>query len=177
MRALRLLGLLLALGTCGVESSQPLTTERSATLDKDLLGSWVVSDGEGAGMDFTIAHVGGAVVRVTALTTEGRDKGTFEGHTSLVGKLKVLNLRLREGDELSGGYVFVRYQLTGDGSLETWLLDDVQVNAALKNGTLSGKRTQYGGTWLTDTPARLVRYLTQATPEDRFQKFATLRRK
>jgi hypothetical protein len=101
----------------------------------------------------------------------------FEGHVSPVGKLKVLNLQLLEDGKIKDGYVFVRYEVRADGTLETWLLDDAPVQAAIKKGTLTGGRTQYGGTTLDDMPAKLVRFLTEAKPEERFEKFATLKKK
>jgi hypothetical protein len=107
---------------------------------------------------------------------KGEEKGSFEGHVSALADFKVLNLRLREGDEVGGGYVFVRYQLTGD-TLELWLPNETAVKAALKAGTLKGRRTQYGGTTIDDTPARMTRFFTEGKREERFEPFATFTRK
>jgi hypothetical protein len=177
MRSLRLFGLLVFLGSCGVESARPLTPANTAGLDAALLGTWEGVDGESKGMKFDITVAHDAVVLVSMAPKKGREPGAFEGHVSLVGKLKVLNLRLFEDGKASGGYVFVRYELKADGTLETWLLKDTAVQAAMKNGTLVGGRTQYGGTTLDDTPAKLVRFLTEAAPEERFEKFATLKKR
>ena len=176
MRTPSLLALLMVLESCGVESARPLTPASTAKLDPALLGSWEAIDGEGKGMEFDITVARGGVVRVSTAPSKDREPQTFEGHVSVLGKLKVLNLQLLEDGKVSGGYVFVRYEIQADGTFQTWLLDDAPVQAAIKKGTLTGGRTQYGGTTIDDLPAKLVRFLTEAKPEERFEKFATLKR-
>jgi hypothetical protein len=177
MRTPWLFALLMLLGSCGVESARPLTPASTAKLDPALLGHWEGVDGEAKGMAFDITVARGAVVLVAMAPKEGREPMAFEGHVSVLGKLKVLNLQLIEDGKIKGGYVFVRYEVQADGTLETWLLDDAPVQAAIKKGTLTGGRTQYGGTTIDDLPAKLVRFLTEAKPEERFEKFATLKKK
>ena len=78
MRLLRLSGLLLVLGSCGVESTRPLTPASTARLDKALLGTWEGIDGESKGLDFNITLAHDAVVLVSMAPKEGREPGAFQ---------------------------------------------------------------------------------------------------
>jgi hypothetical protein len=86
-----------------------------------------------------------------------------EAHASKVERLKILNVRLFDEDEdRPSGYIFTRYELRRDGSLELSILTAQPVRDAMERGSLKA-RSAGGGTGdvvITDTPRRIAAFLT-----------------
>ncbi len=173
----RLALLLVVLSTCGVESARPLCAPEKAKLDKALTGRWVEDGGGKKGLGVVIVAKSGGLMSVTLNKGQDADPILLEGHVSQVGTLNLLNLRAVEDGKLEGGYVFVRYALAADGSLETWLMKDAPFIAAINAHQLKGGRTQYGGTTLDDSPENLNRFIAAQDPDALFEKFATFRKR
>lgn len=176
MRTLRLFAFAVLLASCGVEATSPLTPASSARLDSALLGTWRPTEKDKSVFVVT-ARPRSAVVRVEI--TGDKDPMQFEGHVSeLAPDLKVLNLQaLDEHGKAKGSYLFVRYALNADGSLELWLVDDKLASAALNAGTLKGRRGQYGGVTLEDTPEKMIAFITKGSRDEMFERLVTLKKR
>ena len=114
---------------------------------------------------------------VTMPARGDKEANAFEGHVTVLGSLRILNLRLVEGGKVGSHYIFVRYAVTADGALEVWLLREESVKQAIASGKLKGRRDQYGSTTLDDTAENMSAWLRGQKPEVVFEKFATFVKK
>lgn len=168
----RLLVFVLVLASCAVDATRPLTPAASAKADPALVGTW--RSNEKKAMTFVVSAKGAQV----HIDIEGEKKPmAFEGHVSVLAPdLKVLNLREVSGETPSTTWLFVRYAVKADGSLDTWLVNETLASEALNAGTLTGHRGQYGGVTLEDTPEKMVAFLSRGSREATFTPLMTLKR-
>jgi hypothetical protein len=166
--------LVVLLASCGTEATRPLTPAASAKPEPSLAGTWVLTDKDQDQGQFVVTTKG-ATVHVDV--RGDKEPMTFEGHVSvLAGDTRVLNLRALEDGKPKGSWLFVRYAFNADGTLELWLVSDKLAGAALDAGTLKGKRGQYGGVTLDDTPEKIIAFIVKAKREEVFEHLATLKR-
>lgn len=160
--------------TCGVESANPLSPADKAQPDPKLIGTWVSTEaGSASKLTVEISSKTGGLMRVLIPASSDRERMEFEGNVTQVGALRLLNLRVIDGDPRSRGFVFMRYALNAKGALETWNLADAPVKTAIDKGQLKGRRDQYGTAVVTDSSEKLVRFIEQQNPEVLFEKFQT----
>jgi hypothetical protein len=168
--------LLALLCTCGVESANPLGPADKAVLDKALLGSWTSTDRKEP-IDVEISLKAKGVMRLVLTGGEKEEPLEFQGHVTQLGALRLLNLQGVEDGKVQGAFVFVRYAVRADGTLETWLLQDKVVSEAVQKGTLKGRPGSYGGTVLSDTSEKIVAFVQSQRPEALFEAFQIFAKK
>ncbi|MFO0601196.1 MAG: hypothetical protein U0228_38155 [Myxococcaceae bacterium] len=159
--------------SCTVESTRPLTAASAAKADPALPGTWVSTDKDHLKFVVTARE---ATVRIV-VSGGDRDPMTLEGYVSVLAPdLKVLNLRAIEDGKPSPTWLFVRYAVNANGTIDTWLINENLASDALNKGTLKGHRGQYGGVTLEDTPEKVIAFLTKGRREDTFSPLMTLTR-
>ena len=174
MRA-RSVVLLLLLATCAPpEFSNPLSAASASVVDKALLGKWIDTGKDGAAILLEVVAKDRNVMR---FVVEGKDM-TFDGHVTNVGKAKVLNLRLVEGDGSGDGYLFARYEFNPAGLLKLSLMRDDAFHKAVKSGALKGHSGGGGlGTIvITDTTEKVLAFVKTQPVDTLWEPLATFRR-
>ncbi|MFT3709148.1 MAG: hypothetical protein QM817_16010 [Archangium sp.] len=167
--------LVLLLASCGVEATKPLTPASGSKPDPSLTGTWI--EAVKGKQDITITvKATGALLHIEV--TGERDPMIFEGHVSVLSNdVRIVNLREFKDGKAKGNYLFLRYVLNADGTLDTWLVSDKLASAALNDGTLKGKRGQYGGVTLDETPEKMIAFILKGKREEIFEPLLTLKRK
>ncbi len=170
---------LLLLACCAPpEFTQPLTPARDAKPVPALLGSWVEakpSSTKKPVMTLEIAQVSGAVMSFLLPGRGGEEAMRFEGHVSVLGQTRILNLQGVAGELAGPSYLFVRYELAADGTLQLWVMRDPAFRQAVKSGALAGRTS--GGSpssvIVTDSPENVRRFVAQQKPDELWEPLAT----
>jgi hypothetical protein len=179
-----ILGLLCAVCASCVDSDNPLSDPKQATVDAGLLGVWRANEKEG---DVTYYHVGKAgdqfpegVLRVRTVVHDkngeldrpnGDDTIMF---TTTLGKNHYVNVTVLDAEAakaLGGkwdpakaeGYFIYKYEIDGD-KLMVATIDPDQKKAAIKAGKVNGKSKEAGDdSHFTDSTENLARFI--ASPD------------
>ena len=141
MRCLLTPLLLVLLTACVPYSNQPLTPPEKDTVDPAIFGTWFWNEGQETGY----IHIGRdeesgllLVMMLSFNSAMEMDVSELSGHTSTVNGSRYLNLRwVRPADE-GAGYMFVKYQVSGE-KLGISIMDDDPVEKAIEQGTLQGQ--------------------------------------
>jgi len=164
-------GLALAtlLAGCLAESEHPIAAADPGKNDPRLWGSWISEEEDG----YVIAHVFATEadtlrVSIAEHGVEGMgDVDSYEAHVTQLPTGDYLNAM---GADTEGGYVFVRYQLTGTDALSVWSMANENVVQAVKDGKLPGTIKQESSgddVRVTATPKQWQAFLAGA-PADFF---------
>lgn len=167
--------LLLLVASCApAEFTNPLTPPGKATPDKALLGKWKEVGGNGLSVE--VSSKSGGVMSF-ALPMEGKAPEHFEGHVTMVGAMKVLNLRAVGGELESGRYLYARYELSADGRVTFWLMRDSTFRKAVQSGALEGHSTGSPGSLIvSDTPENVLRFIKSQKSDELWDKLAVFGR-
>lgn len=170
----RLKVLLLLLASCApAEFTNPLTPPGKASPDKALLGTWKEVDGS---LSVEISSRAGGVMDF-AIPVKGREPQHFEGHVTMLGATKVLNLRAVGGELESGRYLYARYELGADGLVTFWLMRDSAFRKAVESGALAGRSTGSPGSLIvSDTPENVLRFIKAQKSDELWDKLAVFRK-
>jgi hypothetical protein len=177
-----ILGLLCLVFTSCVDSDNPLSDPKQATVDSGLVGVWRVQE---KGGDVVYYHVGKAgdkfpagMLRVKIIThdKDGElprpDNGDTLVFTTVLGKNHYVNITGLDADKIktmgdakwepsmADGYFIYKFEITGD-KLAIAGMDQKQKEAAIKAGKIKG--TSENNPRFTDTAENLVRFL--ASPD------------
>lgn len=151
LRTLLIIHLAVLLSACLALSEKPLSAPDASAVDAGLIGAWQLGDDEGGTVTVHIgkenslychpcAH---ALVYIEQLG-DGRLSGdSYQGFVSRLGKLRYMNIRYRDPDRITEGYLFIRYALAGPDRLEVRMIDPEKLA-----GLVEGKRL--GGRLVTD---------------------------
>ena len=167
--------LILLLASCApAEFINPLTLPDLATADKALVGEWKEVGGNDLRVKVSI-KTGGVMSFV--LPFKGKASERFDGHVTMVGTMKVLNLRAVGGELESGRYLYARYELSKEGLATFWLMSDSTFRQAVEAGTLKGVSTGSPGSLIvSDTPENVLRFIKAQQSEALWDKFAVFSR-
>ena len=178
-----ILGLLCLVFTSCVDSDNPLSDPKQATVDPELVGVWRERE---KGGDVVYYHVGKAgdrfpvgMLREKTITHDKNgelvrpDNGDTLVFTTVLGKNHYVNITGLDADKIktmgdakweptmADGYFIYKYEITGD-KLAIAGMDHEQKEAAIKAGKIKG--TGEGDNLrFTDTTENLVRFL--ASPD------------
>ncbi len=174
MRGPRLMLLLLACSCAPAEFINPLTLPDQAKADNALLGKWKELGGNGLSVEVSI-KTGGVMSFVLPL--KGSAPERFDGHVTLVGAMKVLNLRAVGGELESGRYLYARYELSKEGLATFWLMRDSTFRQAVEAGALKGLITGSPGSLIvSDTPENVLRFIKRQKSDELWDKLAVFSR-
>lgn len=134
---------------CPTTSICPLSSPEKAIYDKQLEGSWIFVSKEGDVDGYL--HVGKIEKNLTkAIAIEIKSSGELE-HVILnmfptkIGQDSYLNIKAEElFQEISShdnGYIFAKYELSGNKKLAVYCMDDEPIAKAIQSGKLKGKIT------------------------------------
>ncbi len=162
-------GLALAtlLAGCLAESEHPIAAADPDKNDPRLWGSWISEEEDG----YVIAHVFATEadtlrVSIAEHGVEGMgDVDRYEAHVTQLPTGDYLNAM---GADTEGGYVFVKYQLTGTDALSVWSMANENVVQAVKDGKLPGTIKQESSgddVRVTATPKQWQAFLAGAPAE------------
>jgi hypothetical protein len=173
--------------TSCVDSDNPLSDPKQATIDSGLIGVW--RDREKGG-DVVYYHVGKAgenfpagMLRVKIITHDKNgdlprpDNGDTLVFTTVLGKNHYVNITGMDADKIKSmgdakwkpsmadGYFIYKYEVNGD-KLAIAGMDQKQKQAAIKDGKIKG--TTENNPRFTDTTETLVRFLASTDAEKLF---------
>ena len=140
MRYLAIFFMAIFLGGCVPYSDNPLTDPNSEKIDSAVLGTWFWNEESDSGF----VHIGldKKTKLLQVIMIEYDKDGTidvseFNGHTSLLGNNRYLNLKwVRPADEPKG-YLLIKYTTEGT-SLTISSLNAQVIENAIKEGSLKG---------------------------------------
>ena len=141
--------LLVTAAGCIAEFVHPLSDPAKAKVDVALLGTWESVDKD----DDTIFEIARKDQHWIALSQTNEPDSV--GFTSVVGDRKYLNMK-----QDNGRYILVEYQVTPQGQLNVWLLDDDVFEQAIKSGRLKGS-LEDGDTVVTASARKVRRMLVK----------------
>lgn len=144
---LRLCALLagLALAACLPDTINPLGDPATAEPETEVLGQWAGTL-DGTPTKLTVTPKEGAVLefRVETLMPGGDNEWVIlEGFPAAAGKEKYMNVKMREEkdkvyDPNEENYYILRYELSSDGGLDVWAMDEQPVINAIVDGFVNG---------------------------------------
>ena len=159
---------------CIVESEQPLSDPETATYDARLEGVWrSILDG-----DIVYLHFGRGndnimdIVKVEHKKQGYIDSNGFTMFPTIIDQMNYMNLRTKDPKEGKGRYVFVKYEIPEENTLNLWLFDTEKIKKLIGNGTIEGKiiKGKYVDTIImTDTIPNLVKILKSKGQEGLFK--------
>jgi hypothetical protein len=188
--AVALAALVLTAHTCGPPvSTSPLTPLAAADADARLVGLWRGTCGDPGTSVPCFLHVVPAEGPAVDLVLVGEERGAnvvyARAFPSRLGDRRYLNLRPTRLvdhsslDEVEGGFLFLRYQVRKDGTLELWWMDDDAWSEAVRSGLVQGTTTDDRGRaheHVTGDSAALAAFVSGPRGTSLFRPFATLRR-
>ncbi len=171
------------LSSCIPDSEKPLSDPVLSTIDKRLIGVWyfVNDDGEATYTHFaakdshwmqalTVDHLREGGLRA------GKD-ALYEFFISEIGKDRYMNFIVlpEEKSKEPPAYFFGKYEISDDGSLLIWLLDNEDtVRAAIEAGRLkgvvSGKKDWTQSVRIKDSAEKITAFITAADPKTLFSE-------
>jgi len=179
LRTLLITHLAVLLSACLALSEKPLSAPDASAVDADLIGAWQLSDDEGGTVTVHIgkenslychpcAH---ALVYIEQLG-DGRLSGdSYQGFVSRLGKLRYMNVRYRDPDRITEGYLFIRYALAGPDRLEVRIIDPEKLAKLVESKRLGGKLDAAGtgpAVLLTDPTSQLAGYFADPASDAAF---------
>jgi hypothetical protein len=177
--------LILALAACVPESQNPAGNPASAVKDPALYGLWQ-ADWEDGRLFLHIFDGGQGMVDLYTINHKkdgGGEEDHYQGFISEIGKRRIASLQMTDSSgEDSGGqetYVFIAYQLAGDGELDAHFIDDKPFIAAVSAGKLKGQVTGQGDgetVLLTDDTSKIAAFMTEQDDATLYGKDILFRR-
>jgi hypothetical protein len=183
-----ILGLLCLVFTSCVDSDNPLSDPKQATVDPGLVGVWRYREKEG---DVEYYHVGKAgdnfpagMLRVKTITHKKNgelqcpDNGDTLMFSTVLGKNHYVNITGLDADKIktmgdskwepsmADGYFIYKYEINGD-KLTIACMDPDQKEALIKAGKIKGE-SKDNNRRFTDTTENLVRLLASPDAEKLF---------
>ena len=160
------------------EFLNPLTPAAGAKIDAALLGSWLEAKSESKPMRLEITAREGGVMSFL-LPKKGKEQSLrFEGHVSVLGATRVLNLKAVEGELAGESLLLVRYELAADGTLRFWVMRDAEFRRAVKDGSLKGRTS--GGSPSTvivsDTPEKVRAFVNEQKSDELWEPLASFKK-
>jgi hypothetical protein len=157
----------LLLTSCVVESVQPLSSPDKAKADLRLAGIWRGKDG---GL-ITSTHGAWLHVKIVGPPGDNQEPGSFDVFPTTIGNYTFLNVRDAVQDnpgKPATSYIFIRYAISSNHVLRTWMMSQNAVVNAVQSGKLKGhiqatmfsqpSQPDYDVT-LEDTGANMTRFI------------------
>jgi hypothetical protein len=160
MRYLLWVWLAAILNGCIPYSDNPLTAPNKEGPDPAILGTWFLHE-EG---ETVFLHMGIDTKGIRVVMVEFRKDGEVNtseliGHTSRLENNTYLNLRWERPEDSEEGYLFVKYQITGE-RIGLGLIRSDTVETAIREGRIQGKIDQNpSSVQLTDTSEKLQEFV------------------
>lgn len=183
-----ILGLICLVCTSCVDSDNPLSDPKLATVDQGLIGVWREREKDG---DVTYYHVGKAGDKFPAGMLRVREiKHDKNGEldrpdcsdtlmfTTTLGKNRYVNVTILDAEKIktmdnsnwepkmAEGYFIYKYEISGD-KLTVAIIDPEQKEAVINAGKLKGT-VEGDNTHFTDTTENLARFLASPDAEKLF---------
>jgi hypothetical protein len=164
------------------EFDKPLSDQRDAVLDRDLIGTWHEKKDD---VDCYLIIGASDEARQMDLICAGNEKGkgaeimVFTAFPTYSKKNKYLNIRRAiqifpenfgpDKVKYSDKYYIAKYEIS-QNKLRLWYADGCAVDEAIKKGELQGKIKDQNGT-LTDSPENILNFLDNVGKCGEFEVF------
>lgn len=170
MRIFLLLMLLIPISACVPQSKNPLTGFDRDAMDTSVFGTWFWKDERHSGY----LHIGQEkesgllVLMMVKLDSSGKiDVTQLQGHTSLLGELRYLNLKLVAPIDGISGYIFLKYVIEDEG-LGLVFMDPSIIKKAIEDKELDGRvelEDRTSSVHLTETSNKLQQFVVEHDQE------------
>jgi hypothetical protein len=185
--ALAFVGLSLLGASCEPpRSKNPIGDPKKAVADSHLIGTWGGRTDDNSKSTLTFLPREGGLVDLVLVgndDTKGAVVLAFEAVPAKVGNKSYFSLRSKTyADDYAGtvkvsdDYIFVRYELSKSGAMTIALMDEANVETAVKSGALEGSALEGKPVMLTASSEKLAAFVSSPAGDKAYKPFGVFKK-